>query len=180
MSYLGKQRLKPETKRAIADAEATFALPAHKDRGSQRGAKWFVVADRTLYTYALAKQHGIKGIVFRSGKEAKRWISLNQEQQFGLVKNLRRGKDARFSLQARNPEGLMVHVCYYIADFVYDAIVTTSGTTSASHEWREVVEDTKPSGFTRKHGKKLPFREDTYLLKKKWFEAQYGRVIRET
>lgn len=136
--------------------------------------------DRTLYTYALAKEHRIGGIVFRSGKEAKRWLSLLESQDAGRVRNLRRGKEARFSLQTRNPAGLMVHVAFYIADFVYEELTERANPVQALVFWEPVVEDTKPSGFKRKNGKQVPFREDTYLLKRAWFEAQYGQKIRET
>ena len=119
---------------------------------------------------------GIEGIVFRSGKEAKRWLSLRTLERAGRIRNLRRGKEATFNLQTRNPEGLMVTVARYIADFVYEE----PNIGGPAYGWTEVVEDAKPSGFQVKHGKKVPFREEIYSLKKKWFEAQYGKEIRET
>lgn len=54
----------------------------------------------------------------------------------------------------RNPSGLMEHVCYYIADFVYN-----------NADGKRVVEDVK-GGMT-------PLAE----LKGKWFKAQYGFAI---
>lgn len=128
------------------------------------------MADRTLYAYKLAKQMGIKGKFFRSGKEAKRYLSLLILEEAGKIRNLRTQVD--FQLQARRPDGLMENVCAYRADFVYEEF--------REYAWIEVVEDTKPSGFKVKNGKKVPFREEVYLLKKKWFEAQYGKEIRET
>lgn len=152
-------------------AEPPKAKPS-RDRGSRRGAKWYVVADRTLYTYALAQEHKIKGIVFRSGKEAKRWLALLNEQDAGVIRNLRRGKEAAYALQTRNQDGLIVTVCHYIPDAVYERFFTNC-------EWRLVVEDTKPGGFMKRGGKMVPFREEIYLLKKQWFEAQYGIPITE-
>jgi hypothetical protein len=147
-------------------------LKDSRDRGSRRGAKWFIVADRTLYAYRLARDHGIDGIVFRSGKEAKRWLFLLHQQDAGTIRYLRRGKPVAFALQTRNPLGLTVTVCTYIPDAVYEE-------PSEPDCWRLVVEDTKPSGMMMRHGKRVPFREDTYLLKRQWFEAQYGIKIRE-
>jgi len=141
-----------------------------KDRGSLRGAKWFIVDGQTIYTKKLADEHGIKGILFRSGKEAKRWVSLLVEQEAGRIQNLRR--QVRFPLQAKRPDGLMETVAHYVADFCYQEQVGS--------DLVDAVEDTKPSGFMKRGGKMVPFREEVYALKKRWFATQYGKEIRET
>jgi hypothetical protein len=86
-------------------------------------------------------------------------------QDRGEIRNLRR--QVSFALQCRNVVGLLETVTRYTADFTYqERVRTSSGPT-----WAAVVEDVKPKGG---------LREDSYLLKKKWFEAQYGMPIRET
>jgi hypothetical protein len=147
-----------------------------RDRGSRQGAKWYIVTDdSTLYVKKLADEHGIKGTLFRSGKEARRWIVLLGQAQAGIIRNLRR--QVRFPLVTVRPDGLIETVCNYVADFVYEETWTDE---NAGPLWREVVEDTKPGGSMMKAGKKKPFREEIYLLKRKWFAAQYGREIRES
>jgi hypothetical protein len=149
------------------------------DRGSRRGARRCVVANGTLYELAVARQLGIKGENFQSLKEAKRWISLLEEQRCGAIRNLRR--QVRFSLQARGPHGLMEHVAFYVADFTYEesrevlASVAIHGEPGTVERWEEVVEDVKP-GVAGKGS----FREDTFLLKRRWFQVQFGKAIRET
>lgn len=145
--------------------------PKALDRGQLRGAKWVIVDGLTMYDYALAKANGIEGILFKSRKEAKRWISLLQLERAGGIRNLRR--QVRFPLETiRRQDGLIAIVAHYVADFVYDE---PNGDT-----WIGIVEDAKPSGMMMKHGKRVPFREEIYALKKRWFEAAYGVTIRET
>lgn len=167
--------LEPDQSRTADQVTAKKKL----DRGSRRGARRCVVVDLTLYEAPLAKALGLKGENFQSIKEATRWISLLQQERAGGIRNLRR--QVAFSLQARGPHGLMVHVCKYVADFVYDEKRLDSCSSSdtilgwGAGEWINIVEDTKPG-----IAKKGAFREDTYLLKRRWFEAQFGKQIRET
>lgn len=163
---------KPPERGAAAPVAPAAPNPPTKtmDRGRRQGAKWCVVVGETLYEKATAEAHGLKGILFRSRKEAKRWVYLLAAQRHGQIRNLRR--QVRYPLQARNPAGLMVTVCTYVADHVFDE--------RSGDAWVEVVEDVKPGGFRNVKGKKVPFREEIYSLKRKWFQAQYGREIRET
>lgn len=154
-----------------ARGDATAANKS-RDRGSRQGAKWYVVTDDlNLYVKKLADEHGIKGTLFRSGKEAKRWISLRGQESAGIIRGLRR--QVRYPLCTVRQDGLIATVCNYVADFVYEEQPAAGG-------WVEVVEDTKPGGTMMKKGKARPFREEIYLLKRKWFAAQYGREIRES
>jgi hypothetical protein len=136
------------------------------DRGRRQGARWvFVTPEGGLVEYDLAKTIGVDGrgwILFRSRKEAKRWIALRAEAEFGTIRNLRRQVD--FPLFAVRPDGAKEKACSYRADFVYERNVP--GTAESV-----VVEDSKPGGG---------LREDVYKLKKRWFEIQYGRPILET
>ena len=111
-------------------------------------------------------------------------MSLLIAAEGGGIRNLRR--QVRFPLQTRRPDGLLETVCTYVADFVYDEPVPVDAPGAGgfclgdTHKWVEVVEDTKPGGFKMKAGKRVPFREEVYELKRKWFQAQYGKAIRET
>lgn len=96
-----------------------------------------------------ARRTNVDGIVFHSGKEAARYSQLKILEKSGEIKNLR--------LQVKIPIDINgIHVCNYIADFVYD-----EGSA-------EVVEDAK--------GK----RTDVYQLKKKLMLAVNSIKIRET
>lgn len=131
---------------------------AGPDRGSRRGAKRVIVtADGQIIEQALAKAEGIKGAFFQSKREALQWLAHTERAARGEISQLRR--QVHFALQTRNPQGLMETVSTYIADIVY---VDGNG--------KQVVVDVKPSGG---------HREDLYLLKRKWFRAQYGLEILE-
>jgi hypothetical protein len=73
----------------------------------------------------------------------------------------------RFPLFAVNPGGLKVKICELRLDFAYETI---GGSVNGENVWITRYEDVKPTGG---------LREDAYLLKKKWFEAQYGITIVE-
>jgi hypothetical protein len=60
------------------------------------------------------------------------------------------------------PDGLKEKICDLVLDFAY--ALNDRGV------WIDRYEDCKPSGG---------HREDAYLLKRKWFEAQYGLRIDE-
>ena len=64
--------------------------------------------------------------------------------------------------RATRPDGLQENICTFVLDFAYEWL--------DGDVWLRRYEDVKPSGG---------HREDAYLLKKKWFEAQYGIKILE-
>lgn len=97
------------------------------------------------------------GIMFASKKEANRYEQLRLMEIGGLVKNIK--IQVRYRLEVNG-----MHICDYIADFVYlDKIKK-----SKSDPWVEVVEDTKG------------VRTAVYKLKKKLMLALHGIEIRET
>lgn len=127
------------------------------DRGTRRGARWvFVTPTLEMIEYAKDTKRP-EWILFRSRKEAKRWIGLCVLKQAGLVRNLAR--QVRYDLTTTTPDGLKEIVTRYVADFVY----TEFG--------KRIVEDVKPTGG---------LREDIYLLKKKWMQIEHGIEILET
>lgn len=135
------------------------------DRGqAMMGAKRCYVTDSLAL---LDEKPAERAEFFQSRREAKRWISLKQEERFGgCIRNLRR--QVKFKLHATRPDGVKVHVCSYIADFVYERKV--AGTPQyhlirfadgPPEQWWEVIEDSKGH------------RTDVYTMKKKWLEAEY-------
>lgn len=142
------------------------------DRGTRRGAKRCVVDELfNIYDSHVAKAAGIKGSSFQSRKEAKRYIALSGGMKAGMIRpSVRFGpkwSQVRMPLHTRNHEGLIEQVCVYVADFVYEQI---GGSVRGENLWVLVIEDVKPSGG---------HREDVYLLKKRWFEIEYGLKINE-
>ena len=91
------------------------------------------------------------GRVYDSKKEAKRAAALEQQEKFGIIKNLQ--KQVAFELQPgyTNKQGKKIRPITYIADFVYQKDNTM------------YVEDTKG------------FRTKEYELKKKIFEYKYPK-----
>jgi hypothetical protein len=156
------------------------AAGAPRDRGSIRGAKRCIVDELfNIYDHAVAKASNIKGEFFQSRKEAKRYIYLATCARASMIrpaaKYRGRGnvpwKQVPFALHTTTPAGLKVKVCDIIIDYVYEMVggsVERDG--KRENVWVLVVEDVKPSGG---------HREDAYLLKKKWFEAEYGLTINE-
>lgn len=116
----------------------------------------------------------VNGILFDSKKEAARWQQLVLWEKSGGIRNLRRqmryalcpliidGADCR-DVNAGTPTPRRLPVAYYVADFEYE-----ERSQAVPDWWPLIVEDVK--------GVKTPI----YLLKKHWFEAQYGIQIRET
>ncbi len=95
----------------------------------------------------------VDGISFASKKEARRYMDLCLLLKAGEIRDL--------VLQPKFPlEVLGVKICTYVADFQYDLKLVD--------EWFETIEDVK--------GVRTP----VYLLKKKLFEAIYGKRITET
>lgn len=143
------------------------------DRGrGARGAKWqFVTPEGDLIDYAQQKAlHNAEWAMFqktaktrgwiliRSKKEARRYVGLLALEREGHIRNLQR--QIKFPLLVRNPEGLMAEIGVYVADHVYDE-------RTAAGEWLPIVEDVKGNP------------EDLYLWKRKHWEAQHGRQLRE-
>lgn len=136
------------------------------DRGSMRGAKRCIVNERLeLLDHETAKAAGITGTFFQSKHEAKHYIALETIRRAGKLRQidgLGAWRQVRFPLYAIRPDGLKEVVCKLVLDFAYSWL--------DGDVWRDRYEDVKPSGG---------HREDTYLLKKKWFETQYGIKILE-
>lgn len=143
------------------------------DRGrGARGAKWqWVTPDGELIDYAQQKElhrddwptfqkqvarHG--WILIQSRKEARRYVGLLSLEREGKIRNLRR--QVNFPLMVRRPDGLMETLGNWRADHVYDE-------PNERGEWETIYEDVKGNP------------EDLYLWKKKHFEAQNGKRIRE-
>ena len=144
--------------------------PARVDRGTGRGAKRCIV-DRqfNILDYAIAKSAGIVGDHFQSRSEAKRYVYLSTMMKAGGIRPDPdyggKWRQCPFALMTRNRDGLMVVVAKLVLDFVYQ--VKEAG---EPERWTTIYEDVKPAGG---------HREDTYLLKKRWFEAQTGNSITE-
>lgn len=117
----------------------------------------------------------IDGITFASKKEAKRYAELKLLEKAGEIRRLRlqpryalcplviENADAR-DLNAGQPTVRRVPVANYVADFEYEA---RQRTYRYLPEWAVTIEDTKG------------MKTETYKLKKRWFEAQYGIQITE-
>lgn len=96
------------------------------------------------------------GRVYDSKKEAKRAAALEQQEKFGIIKNLQ--KQVAFELQPgyTNNQGKKIRPITYIADFVYQKDNVF------------YVEDVKGSAKTL---------TDAYKIKKKLFEYKYPGYI---
>lgn len=167
-----KVRGQDRTLDLLANAPATHTVtaphvvPVPRDRGSRRGAKRCIVTDALeLIDHHTAKAAGLKGAFFQSRKEAKHYIYLEMARRAGRVRPIApndKWRQVDFPLFAVSPDGLKVRVCVLRLDFAYELW--------AAGAWERRYEDVKPTGG---------HREDTYLLKRKWFEAQYGITIAE-
>ncbi len=103
----------------------------------------------------------VDGIAFDSKREADRYQELKLEQTAGAITDLE--LQPQFPLHVTTPEGTMVVIGRYIADFRYrrwDPIHACRGPL--------IVEDAKG------------VRTEAYKLKKRHVETEYGVVIRET
>lgn len=97
-----------------------------------------------------------KGMVFdrfSSIGEANRWAALRLQEKIGAIKGLRR--QVRFPLMTMAPNGLLVKVAEYWADFVY------------LRDDKEVVEDSKAQNGM----------DDVAALKLRWMAAQRGEEV---
>lgn len=154
-------------------ATSTAAPKVKLDRGrGARGAQWqYVTPDGELIDYK--QQHDLYSaewdkrkkaiermgwILIQSKKEARRYVGLQSMERAGTIRNLRR--QVNFPLMVRRPDGLMETLGHWRADHCYDEL-TEKG------EWEPIYEDVKGNP------------EDLYLWKKKHFEAQNGKRIRE-
>lgn len=96
------------------------------------------------------------GLTFKSKWEAQRYGELLMMERAELIRDLQ--VHQTFGLHVRAPNGGLVRVAGYEADFVY---------------WRGdpmIVEDTKSKATRLK---------EAYVLKRRWFEAEYGIRILE-
>lgn len=122
------------------DAPPTEAAPKRSKYGNQR-----VVTE--------------DGHAFDSKKEYRRSQDLHVLQEAKQIDRLELQK--RYPLHCTRPDGVVVEIGAYVADFVYRDL---AGSTTV------VVEDVK-SQATKKNA--------LYRWKKKHFEAQYGMKITE-
>lgn len=145
----------------LFESELPPPAPAKLDRGRRMGAQWvYVTKDGLMVPYVKGqKPHGAD--LFKSKKEARYYVYLLSEQKRNAIRGLQR--QVRFALMTRTKQGLMAVVCHYVADFTYTVVADES-----FH-----VVDVKPRGGAN------PLREDTYKLKKKWFELQEGLALEE-
>jgi hypothetical protein len=105
-----------------------------------------------------AQRVELDGIRFASKREASRYVQLKVLAKVGRIRHLE--LQPVFPLLAPViATGRHVAIARYVADFTYEE--------HSVDEWRRVVEDAK--------GVRTPI----FRLKKKWFESQYGMVIRE-
>lgn len=130
-----------------------------------RGNKW-QPKPRSKYG---AEKITVRGEVFDSKKEARRYQQLQYLQQAGQISGLRRQVRYEIIPEHREPDTvgprggkkkgrIIERARYYVADFVY-----------FDHETNQVVlEDCKG------------FRTDTYKLKKALMLDRYGIQIKET
>ena len=96
-------------------------------------------------------QKRVDGILFHSGKEARRYVELRGMQKAGVISGLE--LQPRYRLEANG-----VHICDYIADFAYH-----------DEERRtDVVEDVKG------------MRTQIYILKARLMKALLGIDVEET
>ena len=103
-----------------------------------------------------ARKTTVDGIVFASGREARRYGALKLLQQAGLIRDL--VLQPVYSLYAWSSQ---IPVGSYRADFTYDE-------RQADGSWATIVEDAK--GFVT----------PLYRWKCRHMRLQYGIVIRET
>lgn len=175
MAWKGWEDWKPPAAPADPNARAQDLVKVPKDRGSQRGAKRCIVTDDLqLIDHQTAKDAKVKGRFFQSRKEAKRYIYLTGEMKAGRIRQCADyvdWKQVTFNLITVRPDGLKQVISTLRLDFVYEREEPAPDAwLSEAKTWVRIYEDVKPSGG---------HREDTYLLKKKIFEAQYGVRIYE-
>lgn len=106
-----------------------------------------------------AKATTVDGIRFASLKESRRYLELKLLERAGEISSLE--LQPRFPIFARTPDMRMVKVAEYRADFRY-RLLSDGYPGNGS-----VTEDVKG------------VRTETYRLKKKLVEAQYGITITE-
>ncbi len=97
----------------------------------------------------------IDGVVFASQREARRYLVLREECAAGLIRNLE--LQPKFPLHVVRPDGVVVEVGIYRADFRYQRAGVI------------VIEDAKSPAT----------RTAIYMWKKKHMRAEYGIDIIE-
>lgn len=104
--------------------------------------------------------------LFKSKKEARRYVGLRMLERAGQVKGLKR--QVRIDLLVTRPDGLKQKIGVYVADFTYQERVGLDGPLEVGGIWVTIIEDAKG------------YAEDLYKWKKAHVEAQLGVQIRET
>lgn len=120
--------------------------------------------------YRNVKVKDADGFTYDSRKEERRYRELKMLEESGVVREVKRQQS--LGCYSACPRGQpAVHVCDYVADFVYFEVDQASVRLSSPNlRWHRVVEDVK-SEATRKNR--------VYRLKAKLVEAYYGLKIRE-
>jgi Protein of unknown function (DUF1064) len=122
---------------------------------SMSRARWPPASTPSKYH---AQRVVVDGIRFASKREASRYVQLKVLQKVGHIRHLQ--LQPAFALLAPViATGEHVTIARYVADFAYEE--------KSLDTWWRVIEDAK--------GVRTPI----FKLKKKWFESQYGLVIRE-
>jgi hypothetical protein len=103
----------------------------------------------------MSKYHNIPkrvdGILFHSGKEARRYVELRSMEKAGVIRDLE--TQPRYRLDHNG-----VHICDYLADFRY----------YDNERRRQIVEDVKG------------IRTQIYVIKARLMEALLGIEVEET
>jgi hypothetical protein len=142
-----------------------------RDRGTRRGAVRCIVNEKLeLIDQDVAKHMNAGGEFFQSRSEAHHYIHLEILRRAGRIRalpGLDHWRQVRFPLITVDPDGDKTKVADLILDFAYES---HDGFVGGEALWVPRYEDVKPAGG---------HREDVYLLKRRWFEIQYGISIIE-
>lgn len=147
------------------------------DRGRKvHGAQWCFVTGRdemidygqmrqlqdTDAKWQAFKKNHPDWLLFKSKKEARRFLGLRVLLKVGAIRNLRR--QVGIELKVRRPDGLDQVIGKYVADFIYEE----QDQIAEGRPWVQIIEDTKG------------YLEDLYKWKKSHVETQLGVIIRES
>jgi len=168
--FTQKQSIKSIEKQKKNSSKVSKSTPTEIMQGRRQGlSEKGIQIDGSIPTIKKnkfnAKKKEIDGIIFDSSKEAGRYVDLKNQQQAGLIRDLRH--QVEFELCVNG-----IKVCRYIADFVYTELKNcylTAG-DKMTLEAIQIVEDVK-SAITRKH--------PVYILKRKLMKACHGIDIKE-
>lgn len=186
------------------------------DRGQRvHGAKWqFVTPALEMINYAQLKEQlgelefkvsrkaHPEWLLFKSRKEALRWIGLCQMQSGGKIRNLAR--QVPFTLDVIRPDGEVINIGKYIADHVYERADLGKPLDDwpchflppAQHCHPGAPQQLFEDGAEHSCGIEIEgqffevtwrrvvedvkgYKEDLYIWKRRHLEAQYGIVLEE-